>query len=111
MERMRRLTIVWGIVMIIIFGSLTTFGLVYKKQVKAYKDKELELEEFAKKYVNDNLLNNETETIHITKEELLDFSHMEEVKVGEDICDCYVKVKDYNFKAYLKCASYETKGY
>ena len=97
--------------MIIIFGSLTTFGFVYKKQIQVYKDKEKELESIAKNYVNDYSLYDGRGNLNISKELLVNNDYIEDIKVNEEVCEGYVEVKDYDFKAYIDCDNYKTKGY
>jgi len=56
MDKMGKLSIIWGIVLLIIVALLTTFGFVYKNKTMVYKELEKKLVEAEKKYVDAKFL-------------------------------------------------------
>lgn len=116
MVNMKRLSIVWGITMLIIFGSLTAFGFFYKSKTSKYKELEEYLVKSESKYVNDFFLFPKGKDILKTsKAELIEKGYLESLEVDGETCDGYVMVQDtgttFKYKAYIKCDNYVTKDY
>ena len=116
MDSMKRLTIVWGIVMFIIFCSLTAFGFFYKAKTSVYKELEEKLKMAEQKYVNDYFLFPKGKDVLKThKEELIENGYLDNLNLEDEECDGYVTVTDtgtiFNYKAYIKCNTYTTNGY
>ncbi len=118
MQEMKRLSIIWGIIMVLIFAGLTAFGFFYTKQNKEYKKWEEKLSEAAKKYVEIDYLYDKAEQkegVKISLEDLKKEKLIEDIKIKGNTCDAYAKVTYngavYNYKGYVKCDKYQTKGY
>ncbi len=116
MYGMKKLTIVWGFVIVIMFGALTAFGFFYKNRTSPYKELEEKLVEAEKKYVSDNFLFPQDKNDLITlKDELVSKNYLDNLNLDGEECDGYVKVSDtgstFKYKAYIKCSNYTTKDY
>lgn len=101
--------------MVAIVVLLFCFGVVLSRKNKPYKEKENELIEITKMYVESSTwYPTQGERIKITIEELIEKEMIKEVKVEEDSCVGYIEVKNngiIEYKTYLKCQNYETHGY
>ena len=116
MNEMKKLSVVWGILLILIFGMLTTFGVLYTKKIRPYKDMENMLADLTKKYVEIEFSYPQNgEELIITLEQLKEKSLLEELKHNDEVCDGYATIKKskgvYEYKGYVKCSDYKTKGY
>ena len=116
MKEMKKLSIVWGILLVLIFGMLTAFGILYTKKVKPYKDMEKNLVDLTKKYVEIEFSYTQNgEVTTITLEQLKAVSLIEELKHDDEVCKGYATIKKngvaYEYKGYVKCNDYTTKGY
>ena len=116
MKQMRRLSIVWGILLVMIVGLLTTFGILFNKKNKLYKDMEDDLEAAAKKYVDQSFLYpKDGKQLKITYTTLKDNGFIDKLEVNKKACDGYVTIKNnelvYKYKGYLKCPEYQTENY
>ncbi len=116
LKHMRRVSIIWGLLLVLIFGLLTTFGIIFNKKNKLYTDMEKDLEEATKKYVERSFsYPKDKEELKVTYTELKDSKLIEELKVEKEPCDGYVIVKKndlvYKYKGYVKCPDYKTKNY
>lgn len=116
LKQMKRVSIIWGIVLFLIVAGLTVVGFIYKNKSSDYKRIEDELVNVTEKYVEAKFLYpKEKESIRIRLNELQDNGYMEELKKDEDICDGYVLLTNngfiYEYKGYIKCPKYTTKGY
>ena len=111
---MKKLMGLWIFVVVILISGLTYVGYLIKNENKVYKVLENKLEEVAQGYFGENpgLLSNnkivqDTE-LGSYKEEIL-------TKLKENDCKGYVNTTSnlgiYEYKAYIKCNNYETKGY
>lgn len=112
MKKSTLLMILWGIVVVILIGLLTTMGFIVGRRSKDYKELE---EKIALKVKNSNIDLNRlnSEGLIITKEEMLDLNIIDtnDMTVKNDNCDGYVKItydKVYKYKTYLKCSRYNT---
>ncbi len=110
MKKMKVLTVVWGLILIAIFGLLTFLGVQYKEKTKLYKELENALVKSAEKYkdvAEYQLDKNETYKIDVKDLDV-------KLEVKEDKCKGYVLVKNegvFTFKTYIKCNKYTTRGY
>lgn len=110
---MKKITIVWTIILIIIVGGLTIIGFKIKSE-KIDNIMESSLVETSKKYLG--LYTGEypkmgNKTV-LTNEKLKDFGYDAKLEKG---CDGYVVIENsemgFTYKAYIKCSDYTTKGY
>lgn len=115
MNRLKKMSIIWGIVAFLLFAFLTTVGFLYKNKSQKYKDLEKQLEEVTKSYTasNFNFPKNGQEIV-ISLAELKEQDLIEKLEVEDQECDGYVVVTSKNvveYKAYIKCEQYKTHGY
>ena len=110
---MKKMTIAWTITMILIFGSLTAFGLMYKsKRINSIMEESIlnKTKEYTKKF--SALLPVENETIKITVESLIEEGFNPQLEKG---CRGYAiitqKDEEYSYKSFIKCPDYKTEGY
>lgn len=116
MNKMRYMSLIWGMVVVILFVLLTIFGFLYKNKTKDYKVLEDKLVEAEKKYADQKFLYpNEGESVKTSLEELMNEGLIDEFKVKDVQCDGYVILshKDlvFDYKGYVHCGDYKTKGY
>lgn len=115
MKKIKIAYIIWAILVIIIFGLLTMLGFMYKKKVEPYKELEFNLKEIAEKYVELEFLYPENgEEVIIKSEDLIKKDLMKELTYKKDTCSGYVELTYngvYNYKSFIKCDNYITKGY
>ncbi len=116
MDKMRKYSIIWGIMLFLIVALLTTYGFIYKKKTSVYKDLEAKLVDAEKKYVDAQFLYpDKNETLKTTSEELISNGYLDELKIKDQECLGYVVVNFedsvYQYKGYISCAKYKTKGY
>ena len=113
LRRMRLISIIWSLVMLILVVGLTIIGLIYKNNTKKYKEAEVSIVSSAKKYVEDKSIEIDT-PVKFTKEEL-DSELEEKTKELLSKCEAYVKVEKkkstYDYKGYIKCDKYKTRNY
>ena len=115
MNNVKKMSIIWGIIMVIIFSILTFFGLKWKDKYKGYFDLEKELVNKTQSYFEINHSYPEgNNVVKITYDELKNNNVIDELKYQDDICKGYVEIKNkgiMEYKGYIKCNNYETKGY
>lgn len=115
MKEMKKMSIIWGIVLVLIFSGLTWFGLKWKGKYQGYFDLENELVNKTQSYFEINhTYPNDGETIKITLNELKDNNVINELKYQDEVCNGYVEIKNkgiMEYKGYIKCDKYITKGY
>lgn len=111
MDGMRKLTIIWGSILVVIFGLLIFLGFAWKEKVGAYKDVEEELKNIVIKYKDAATLENDS--VKITLKELQEKKIIDKLSIED--CDGYVIIKKngyvYDYIPYIKCNNYQTKGY
>ncbi len=113
MKKIHTYSILWGLVVITILILLTIFGFVYKNKTKVYKELEEKLVEVEKKYVDAKFLYpKEGQVLKTTSKELEENNYIDKLP---DDCVGYAEVTMdgtiYNYKGYIKCEKYITKGY
>ncbi len=108
---MKKLAIVWGLTLIMVFGGLTFFGFKYQ-EIKVYKNLESKMILYTRKYI-DNKKDFELksgEEYKISLKELKAFRPKIDFTIENDTCDGGVTVKKvlwiYTYKANLKCQKY-----
>lgn len=116
MNKLNKLTILWGFIIVSIFVLLTVFGFVYKNKTNVYKELEQKLVEAEKKYVDAKFLYpQDGKTLKTTSEELIDEKYLDYLAIDNNECTGYVEVKRkntiYEYIGYIKCDNYKTKGY
>ena len=90
-KRMRVISVVWGVLLILLVVGLTIIGFVYKHETTVYKEYEDLLVKQATSYVEDHSMYPE-ESLKITDEELLDDGYIETTYVNGHDCTGYVMV-------------------
>lgn len=115
MKELRRISIIWGLLLFLIFSALTFFGLKWKKKTEPYLKLEETLVEKTKSYYETNhSYPNKDEEVKITYNELKEHDVYNELKNNEDECDGYVLVTNngvINYKGFIKCNNYTSKNY
>lgn len=115
LKKIKVMYILWAVMVVVIIGLLTWLGFVYQKKLEPYKNLEFNLTETAEKYVELNFIYPEAgDTLIIKAEDLRKNNLIDELIVNKDKCDGYVKLTFngvYNYKSFIKCDNYTTKGY
>ena len=111
-NEMKKTSIIWGLLLLLIFGMLTAFGILWKKKNMEYVDAEKKISDLVKSYKDASTVAT-GETIPL--KELQDLDLIDELKVNDETCDGYVRIENkkgvYEYKGYISCANYSTKGY
>ena len=114
LRKMRLISYIWGAILVLIFVALTAFGFYFKHTTKVYKEFESDIASKTKEYIMENSMLYEGD-IDYSFDELIEFGVLENKKVNEKDCDGYVTVayenESYDYKTYLQCGMYKTKGY
>lgn len=113
---MKKISVVWGIILFLMVAFLTAIGFLYKHKASEYKKLEENLVNAAEKYVEFKFLYpDEKQSIKISLEEMQNAEFIEELKKDDDVCDGYVILEHdgfvYQYKGYVSCSKYTTKGY
>ncbi len=108
---MKKVSIIWGICVLIIFGGLTTLGILYKN-IKPYDDLKNEMERVAKDYIESKKdFDLKEDSLKLSLEELKEIDDKANLKIEIDECDGYVKISEgiinYKYKAVLDCKDYQ----
>ncbi len=115
MKKTKVLFILWGVIVIIVIGLLTTLGFMLKSQNKDYVKLENKLLDSTKKYVDTHFLYPEgKDVLKVTSSELIKNEFLDELKFNNDTCTGYVNVYNdtvYKYDVFIKCSNYTTKGY
>lgn len=116
MKQMKRLSIIWGALLISIVILLTVFGIIYNKKNKIYTDMENDLENATKKYIEKSFAYpKDNKELRVEYSDLKESNLIKELKVDGEKCNGYVIVKNnsmvYEYKGYVKCPEYKTKNY
>ena len=115
LKKMKKISVIWGMVMILIFGLLTFVALNWKKSDREYKKlEELLVSKVTSYYESKYSYPTGMEVVTISLSELKENNILDELKYNDDVCDGYVKVSFdgvINYKGYIKCNNYVTKGY
>ena len=115
MKQLKRISIIWGLLVFMIFSVLTFFALQWKSTKQPYFNLENNLVEATKKYYEaEHSYPNQGEKIKITFEELKEKNLLTELKINEEECNGYTLVENngvIEYKGYIKCSDYTTKNY
>ena len=115
MKKNNQLFIVWGVLVVLIVDGLTVLGLMMKSKFNEYDVIEKKLLDSGIKYIDIKFLYPEgNDVVKVTSDELIQNGYLDELKYNDNICTGYVTVrleKVYQYKAYIKCGNYTTKGY
>ena len=115
MKQLKTISIVWGLIIIVLFGTLTFFALRWKNQVYPYTELEEQLITTTKKYYESKYQYPAAgESKYISLDELKENNLIESLKKDDDECNGFVKVTMNNvieYKSYIKCNNYTTKDY
>ena len=115
MEKMKKLSVIWGVIVISLFALLTTFGMMYKNKTKGYKELENKLAEAEKKYADAHFAYPETGIVKTDAHTLIKEGYLDHLKLNDSECTGYATVGHdsvaFEFKGYVKCENYTTKGY
>ena len=115
MDKMRKMSILWGFIVIVLVAGLSFLGFTYKYKSKKYKDLENKLVEIAKKYTaTDFNYPKGNNSVIVTYEELKEKKLINELKVNNNKCDGYVEITFdgvTKYKAFIDCKNYKTHNY
>jgi heme/copper-type cytochrome/quinol oxidase subunit 2 len=116
MDKLKKYSIVWGLIVVLIFAFLTIFGFTYKEKTKPYKDLEKALVEAEKKYVDANFLYpQDGSELKTSASVLIENNYLDSLKKDDNECTGYATVllngTVYEYKGFIKCDNYTTKGY
>lgn len=115
LRRMKIISIIWGMFLVTLFIVITAFALKFKNNSKKYLELANEFSKKAQKYVEDNNLYPEKDSIlKISRNDLINNNYLEKLEIDDDKCDGFVIVNNkeiYEYKAYLKCDKYISAKY
>ena len=115
MKELRRLSIIWGLLLFAVFSLLTFFALKWKFKTEGYFKLEDKLVNITKSYFETKYsYPKEGEEIIVSYKELKEKELLTELKKDEDECDGYVLVSNkgvIDYKGYIKCSNYTTKDF
>ena len=116
MERMKTMTVIWGMMVISIVLVLTFIGFTYNKKLKDYQAFENKLGKVSEKYVDENtLIKEDTKKIKINIKDLKKKGYIDKLEVNKNKCNGYVLVEvtkeDIDYQAFIDCGKYQTEGY
>ena len=109
---MKKISIVWGICVLLIFGGLTTLGMLYK-DIKPYDDLKKEMERVAKEHIESkkDFEIKDDESVKLSLDELREIDDKANLKIEIDECDGYVKITNgifnFKYKTILDCKNYQ----
>ena len=113
MRKLKYVAFLWTIVLITLLVVLTFVGKKYLKTLEPYERLENKLASVTENYVK-NELDLDKGKIIVKLNELQDTNYIDKLETKNDSCTGYVVVKyknDKEYKAYIKCKEYQTKGY
>ncbi len=105
LKKMHKISVIWGCIMFLLVIGVTIVGFVYKNETKKYKTFEKTIVDQASTYLKNN---------NLTKASLEELIENDAVQLTEEYqkqCTGYVTLKNENYKSYIKCQNYQTKGY
>lgn len=115
MKELKRISIIWGLLLFVIFAALTFFALKWKAKNDPYFELEKTLVSKTKSYYEmEHSYPTKGNKVIVTFDDLKNSDMIEELKVNEDTCDGYVVVENtgvIEYKAFIKCNNYTTKDY
>lgn len=116
MNKMKKMYVIWGVVVVIIFGLLTAFGFLYKNKSEAYKILEEKLVTAEKKYADAKFLYPQnSELVKVSAQEMIEYGALDSLEYDGTTCDGYATIQKkgtvFEYKGYVSCENYKTKGY
>ena len=113
---MKKLTIVWIVLIILLVTTLGIIGINVSKRTKPYKALESDIVESMKMYYGqDTKLPKTNKTHNVTIGELESFGINVNNIINGDTCEGYGIVTgetvSHSYKAYIKCQNYTTSNY
>ena len=113
---MKRLTIVWIIFAVIMFGGLATLGILFvNNQKNEYSFLEERLADAARQYGEATFIyNNIIDYVEITSDELIKKGFLEDLNFNGEECQGYVRITKagvFKYEGFVKCEGYTTRGY
>lgn len=116
LKKMRMISYIWGIILVVLVTGLTAIGFVYKHKTEKYESLENKLEESIKAYVDEKFIYpEEGKNIKVTYQELKSNNAIDIISIDDEECDGYgiVSHEDstFKYKTYIKCDKYKTKNY
>ncbi len=116
MNKIKKMYALWAIIVIGLFAFLTAFGFLYKKKTVVYKELEEKLETAEKRYIDAKFLYpDQNESLKTNATILIENGYLDALEINGEKCDGYAVIikKDiaFEYKAYIKCPNYKTKGY
>lgn len=115
MKKFRKFTILWGIILIMIFILFTLYSIKLDKKIKEYRNLEMYFANAVAEY-NDTKKDypKTIEVINFSLSDAIEKGIVSELKIDDDICDGYVKIANdeiVTYTPYISCKNYTTKGY
>lgn len=116
MNKMKKMYVVWGMLVVGLFILLTIIGVLYKNKTKVYKELETKLVQAEKRYVDEKFLYPEQNTsLKTTVSTLIENGYLDALEVNGESCDGYAVISKkstvFDYKGFIKCSNYQTKGY
>ena len=115
MREIRRISFVWGFILVLIFGVLTFFAMKWKNKYEPYFKLEQKLIDSCKFYYESAYsYPSKGQQVKIKYEELKSKNIIDSLSYNEDECNGYAIVKNngvIEYNAYIKCNNYTTKDY
>ena len=115
MKTLNRIAIIWGVLLVLIFILLTSFGLQWKVKTKGYLELETNIVDATKSYYEkDHSYPGEGESAYISLNDLKEDNIIDSLTYNDDECDGFVIVKHENvitYTGYIKCNNYTSKDY
>lgn len=116
---MRKITIVWIVLIVLLVFTLGIIGVNVSRRTKPYKALEGDIVESMKVYygqdTNLTKLPSSGKTHKVTLVELKEFGLSINNSINDDECNGYGivtgKMGSHTYKAYIKCGNYTTKNY
>ncbi|MBE6157084.1 MAG: hypothetical protein E7161_05040 [Firmicutes bacterium] len=116
---MKKITIVWIILIVILITALSFIGINISNHTKPYKALEGDIVDAMKVYygqdTNLTKLPSNGKTHKVTIEDLITFGLTINNKINNDECSGYGivtgKMGSHTYKAYIKCNEYATENY
>ena len=116
---MKKITIVWIILIVLLILTLGIIGINVSKHTKPYKALESDIVDSMKVYygqdTNLKKLPPNGKTHKVTLDELKAFGLTIDNVINNDTCNAYGivtgKMGSHSYKAYIKCNGYTTKNY
>ena len=115
MKELKRISIIWGLLLLVIFSLLTFFALKWKVKNEPYFELEKTLVSKTKSYYEmEHSYPIKGNSVIISLDDLKNSDMIEELRVDDDVCDGYVIVENtgvIEYHAYIKCNNYTSKDY